>query len=63
MNTKLPPRVRERMAAERLRQSWPIRICNSSSAGTYRTGMGETPVYVRPKAMDAYSLPSRGIRA
>ena len=63
MKTKLPPRVRERLAAERLREfDVPQRICNSASAGSYRTGMGETPVAVRPGAMRAFTLPSKGIK-
>ena len=64
MNTKLPAKVRERLAAERLSQlDVPQRICNSSSTEKYRTGMGETPVAVRPGAMRAFTLPSRGIKA
>jgi hypothetical protein len=63
MNTKLPAKVRERLAAERLREfDVPARICNSASVGTYRTGMGETPVAVRPGAMRAFELPSKGMK-
>jgi hypothetical protein len=63
MKTKLPPKVRERLAAERLSQlDVPQRICNSSSTQPYRTGMGETPVAVRPGAMRAFGLPSKGMK-
>ena len=62
MNTRPPTRERERLAAQRLAElNLPQRICNSSVKGHYTTGMGETPIAVRPGAMRAFELPSRGL--
>jgi len=57
--------ARQRMFEERLRKvQTPSaqRICNAAMQHTtYRTGDGEVVQQVRPGAMHAYSLPSRGM--
>lgn len=56
---------RQRMFDERLRKAQTPadgRVCNAAMQGTtYRTGDGEVVQQVRPGAMHAYTLPSRGV--
>ena len=40
-----------------------IRICNTNTTGSYRTGDGEVRQAIRPASEVAFTLPSRGIKA